>query len=413
VTRLPARREARSADTLTGKLHLLIGDSSGAGVPVNEFSASGVSAVSACVKILANMVSVLPLKLMRSTASGSEVVVNHPAARVIRQPSDLHTGGELRALMETGKGFGGNGYARVHRVGKGDPVELEWLPPCDVEPYRPSGTRMIAYRINGRREHLTRYDVIHIRGMSLDGVSGISPIRQLRNSIGTSIAQSEAAGRLMRNGTTFPGYMTSPDAMSKDQIEDARREWDEKHSGAANSGRVPIMWGGWEFKQTNGMSMVDAQFLESRRFELEEIARAYGIPSFMINDTTKTTSWGSGMQEIIETWLKVSLDGLLVHWEESVGYTLLTSDEIAAGFHFKFNRRKLLEQTPEKQAAFLTAMRSIGAYSVNDVRRKVDENDLADPEIGDNYALPFNNTGGAAKAAQETPPVEPSNEPQP
>jgi HK97 family phage portal protein len=164
------------------------------------------------------------------------------------------------------------------------------------------------------------------------------------------------------------------------------------------------MAGGWDFKQTNGMSMVDAQFIESRRFELEEIARHYGIPSFMINDTTKTTSWGSGMQEIIETWLKVSLDALLVHWEDSVSYTLLSADEIEAGLHFKFNRRKLLEQTPEKQAAFLQSMRSIGVYSVNDVRRKLDENDLADPDIGEDYTLPFNNTGVAAAAKAATSP---------
>lgn len=398
---IPKRREARSEDRMETRLNVIAGDS-GAGVSVNQTSATGVSAVFACVKILSNMVSVLPLKLMRSTSTGTEVITNHPAARVVRQPSDLHTAGELRSLMEIGKELNGNGYARVHRSGNGNPAELEWLPPGDVEPERPAGTRIIKYVVNGERYPFTRYDIIHVRGLSVDGVRGVSSIRLLRNSIGTSIAQSEAAGRLMRNGASFPGYLVSPDSLTPDQIKDAREEWSSAHSGAANAGRTPVLWGGWDFKQTSGMTMVDAQFLESRRFELEEIARHYGIPSFMVNDTTKTTSWGSGMQEIIETWLKVSLDALLVHWEESFSYTLLTADEIEAGLHFKFNRRKLLEQTPEKQAAFLTAMRSIGAYNVNDVRRKIDENDLIDPSIGEDYTLPFNNTGGAATEKAET-----------
>ena len=168
------------------------------------------------------------------------------------------------------------------------------------------------------------------------------------------------------------------------------------------------MWGGWDFKQVSGMSMVDAQFLESRRFELEEIARHYQIPSFLINDTTKTTSWGSGISEMIQSFHKVCLNPILVHWEESFDYTLLTTEEIRKGYHFKFNRRALLEMTPESQAQFLQAMRGIGVYSVDDIRRRLDENDLDDPSIGKNYTLPFNNTGGAAQAQASEPQSQPT-----
>lgn len=405
VVRLPQRRESRSswtaAQPLHGRLHDIVGAPSGAGINVNEASATGVSGVLACVKLLSNLVGTLPLKLMLATSEGSEVVTNHPAALVIKQPGELHTGSELRTLMEVGKGLGGNGYCRVHRNGSGDPMELEWLAPCDVTPRKAERQRMIAFHVNGERQPLTRYDVVHIKGFSVDGVVGLSPVRLLRNAIGTSIAQSEAAGRLMKNGTTFPGYMTGPESLTPDKLKDAREEWDKHYSGFANTGRVPIMWGGWEFKQTHGMSMVDAQFLESRRFELEEIARHFQIPSFLINDTTKTTSWGTGMAEMMQSFLKICLNPILVHWEESLDYTLLTGEEIRKGYHFKFNRRALLELNPEQQAAFLQAMRGIGVYSVDDIRRRLDENDLDDPAIGKNYTLPFNNTGGAAQAQAE------------
>ncbi len=402
--KLPKRREKRSAtDSLKGHLSLVVGQQSGAGVPVNEVSATGVPGVLACVKLLSNLVGTLPLKLMLTTTKGSDTVTDHASALVVKQPGELHTGSELRTLMEVGKGLGGNGYCRVHRSSFGEPRELEWIAPFDVEPKYAKGQRMVSYHLRGERLPLTRYDIIHVRGFSLDGVVGISPIRMLRNAVGTSIAQSEAAGKLMKNGTNFPGYMVSPESLTPDKLKDARAEWDAHYTGATNAGRVPIMWGGWEFKQTHGMSMVDAQFLESRRFELEEIARHYQIPSFLINDTTKTTSWGTGMAEMMQSFLKICLNPILVHWEESLNFTLLTSDEIRQGLHFKFNRRALLELSPEAQAAFLQAMRGIGVYSVNDVRRRLDENELEDPSIGANYTLPFNNTGGAAQAAQSDP----------
>jgi len=415
ILRLPPRREFRSSlsssytltDPLKGQLHVLLNSQSGAGIAVNESSATGVAGVLACVKLLSNLVGSLPLKLMRQTDKGSEVVTDHASAQVVKQPSEIHTGSELRTLMEVGKGLGGNGYCRVHRDGMGDPVELEWLSPCGVDPRKVQGQRMVAYHVQGERQPLTRYDIIHIKGFSTDGVVGLSPVRLLRNAVGTSIAQSEAAGRLMKNGASFPGFLTAPDSMTKPQLDDARQQWQSQSAGALNAGKVPMLHGGWDFKQTGGMTMVDAQFLESRRFELEEIARHYQIPSFLINDTTKTTSWGTGMAEMMQSFLKICLNPILVHWEDSLNYTLLTSDEQRAGLHFKFNRRALLELAPEAQAAFLQAMRGIGVYSVNDIRRRLDENELDDEYIGNDYTLPFNNTGGAAQA-KETP-----NEPEP
>lgn len=406
--KLPERRDGIGAETrshgdsLKGKLHLLISEN-GAGQLITENTAANVAAVSACVRLLSDMVAMLPIKLFKTTPKGSEEVRDHPAARVMATPGDLHTSFELRSLMETGKGYGGNGYARVYRAADGSPQELEWLKPCDVEPERIKGNRFVNYKINGITTALTRYDIIHVRCFSQDGIKGMSPIAHLRNAIGTSLAQSNAAGSLMKNGTAFPGYLTSPDSITKEKLDDARAEWQAKYTTAANKGTIPMLWGGWEFRQTNGMSMVDAQFVESRRFELQEIARWYGIPSFLIGDSTASTTWGSGITEQKLGFLTFCLEPHLEGWEQSLDYTLLTPDERAAGYYFKFNRRALLQAAPEAQANFLQTMRSIGVYSINDCRSYLDENELDDETIGGDYTRPLNNTGGATPATKAEP----------
>lgn len=402
---LPANQEFRSAGDFKNNFHMLLMEPTASGASVNEKSATGVAAVTACVGLLADMIAMLPCKLYRKTDKGREEMSQHPAALTLRMPSETHTGFELRQLMEYGKGLGGNGYARVHRHATGQPRSLQWLEPSEVDPkevIRANGEKIITYHHKG--ETLTRYDVLHVRGFSLDGIKGISPVRMLRNSIGNSLAQTEAAGRLMKNGTAFPGFLTIDAQLKAEQIEDARREWDAKHSGARNSGRVPILHGGWKFNQTNGMSMADAQFLESRRFELQEIARLYRIPAFLIGDTTSSTTWGSGIEQQNLGFLSYTLNPHLEAWEQSLDMTLLTTEERKAGYYFRFNRAALMQVTLQAQAQFFQTMRGIGVYNVDEIRAKLDENALDDAEIGQDYTLPFNNTGGAAQAkADESP----------
>jgi HK97 family phage portal protein len=158
-----------------------------------------------------------------------------------------------------------------------------------------------------------------------------------------------------------------------------------------------------KFTQTNGMSMVDAQFLESRRFELQEIARIYGIPAFLIGDTTSSTSWGSGIEQQTLGFLNFFLDPHLVSWEESLDASLLTEEEKRAGFFFKFDREQLANVALEAKASFYQTMRNIGVFSVNDVRAKLEEPLI---EGGDDYRQPFNANAAAAKA-EEKPTQEP------
>jgi HK97 family phage portal protein len=386
---------------------IFVGSSSSSGAAVNTHTALGVSAVTACVGLLADMVALLPCHLVRETDRGDVPFKNHPAAQAIERPGDLHTSFEMRQLVQTGAGLGGNGYARVHRDGAGNPGELEWLSPVDVCPQRLTGQRFITYRVNGERNLLTRYDIAHVRALSTDGIMGRSPVTMLRESIGTSIAQREASGRMISNGARFGGVIEAPAALRKDQLEDVRREWAARHEGAGNSGKTPVLWG-VQFKAVGGMSARDAEFIESRRFELQEIARLYRIPPVLIGDTTAATSFGAGIEQMNLALLAYCLNPWLVNWEQSLNYTLLTTDELRAGLRFKFDREEIAAVALQAQAAFISTMRTTGVFSPNDSREWLGYSKSDAPGMDDARA-PLNSSSSGTPANE--PAADPKTEP--
>lgn len=383
-----------------------LGATSASGASVTESTAATVPIVMACVGVLADMIAMLPLKLYRKTADGREEASEHPAHRLVSQaPGELHTPFELRQLAQSGVALGGNGYVRVFRDRFFQPAELQWLRPIDVQPelLRTRSGRLFArYHVKHESAPLDRSSLVHVRALSTNGLTGLSPVRALRESIGLSLTQREQAGKIYANGARFPGYLTAPPTLTKQQVDYSRDEWEAKQSGTANAGKNPILWGGWQYTATNGMSLADAEFLQSRKFERTEIATLYRIPEVLFGNTDKTSSWGTGIETLTNGFLAFSLGPWLVNWEQALGYTLLTSDELAGGYYFRFTRGALLQVALEAQAKFFREMRDIGVFSVNDVRRKLEENDLPD-HIGDNYGLPFNGSGGR--------PAEPAAEP--
>jgi HK97 family phage portal protein len=373
----------------------------------------GVAAVLACVSLIADMVAKLPIELLRKTTDGPKPITNHPGIQLMAGvPHELHTSFELRKLMMTGKLLGGNGYARVFREATGDPYAIQWIEPCRVSPRmveRPNGERIVLYHVDGQRDVSTRYDLIHTKGESRDGIQGVSPIRLLRESIGTAMTQTEAAGAMMKNGARWPGFMTVDGNPKPDDLKQIRDEVNANLMGAVNAGRIPVVGGAIKFSQLNGMSMVDAEFIESRRFELQEIARHYRIPPFLIGDSTASTTWGTGIEQQTLGFLNFCLDPHLIAFEQALNYTLLTTAEQKKGYYFRFDRDELASVSRMDTANYFNTMRNIGVYSVNDIRRKLDEPIISAADGGDNYALPLNSS---AKAAPEPSP-QPQPEPDP
>lgn len=371
---------------------------SSSGARVNESVALTLPAVNACVGILSDMIGLVPCKLYRKTAENSREEANdHPAAALISgSPNGHHTEFEFRRFIQTGVGLGGSGYGRVYRDSFYRPGEIQPLRPCDVRPEQLQSRRII-YHIDGERNPVTRADLIHIANLSADGFTGISPVRAARESIGMAITQRESAGKMFANGARFPGYMTTDQPRNPDQLTSAADEFERRNGGTLNSGKTPFFANGWKYVAVQGMTMQDAEFLESRKFERSEIAMMYRVPEVLIGSTDKTSSWGTGIEQLTLGFLNFCLNPWLTNWEQGLAITLLTADEIRQGYYFKFNRGALLQAALQAQSEFFRTMRDIGVYSINDVRRKLEENDLPD-SIGDDYARPFNGSGGTAAA---------------
>jgi len=360
-----SRAEKRSGDQ--GTLADLLGERGPIGAAVTSQTALGLPAVTACVRLLGDMVSALPLALYQRTPSGPRLCADHPAHYVVNFPGELHHSFGLRSLVMTGVLLGGNGYVRVHRGALGQPEELEWLSPLHVRVERLRGHRFLSYRIEGESAVYSSRDILHVRALSTDGVRGLSPVRLLRESIGTAISQREKAALLMDRRMGFEGVLEMPPEATPEQVAQMREFWTRRHQGLGNAGVVPILQGA-AFKAIGGMSAADSEFLENRRFELQEIARLYGVPGFLIGDTTASTSWGSGIEQQNLGFLRYSLNPWLINFEQALGGCLLTREEQRRGYHFVFDREELEGAWLPAQASFVTSMRNAGIFSVNDAR---------------------------------------------
>jgi len=391
----PAPAQARSfaAGTFTD---LLEARRSGGGA-VTQQTALGLPAVASCVRLIGEMVARLPVGLYRKSSQGPVGCPAHPAHQVVNYPGELHHGFGFRRLLMVGALLGGNGYARVHRSALGEPAELEWLSPQRVQVERLKGQRYLTYRIEGESGLFTARDILHLRALSTDGVRGHSPIALLRESIGTSLSLRTRASGLLDRSAQFNGVVKLPPEATPEQVQQMREFWTRRHQGPGTEGIVPILQGA-EFQSIGGMSAVDAEFLKNRVFELQEIARLYGVPAFLIGDPAATT-WGSGIEQLNLGFIHYCLDPWLINFEHSLNATLLTRAEAAGGYFFSFDREELGTQTLPSQSAFIASMRNSGVFSANDAREWLGYPRVPAPEMDYYQTVPVG--GGPLDQAGE------------
>lgn len=356
-----------------------------------------ISAVYACVRILAESVATLPLKLYRKQ-DRTRTEQSLPLARMLgTEPNRNQTSFEFREMMQGHLGLRGNAYARIIRSPQGVPLSLEPLHPADVSVHESDRfTDQYFYRVKG--ETLAPYQILHLRGLSSDGISGLAPVTLLRDTMGLALSAQKHGLNQMQNGARPGGVIETPTPMKIEQVERLREEWNKHHQGVTNSGRPAILYGGMKWQQV-GLTNEDAQFIESRKFDVEEIARAYRIPLHMLQSTEKSTSWGSGIEQMTLGFVTYTLLPWLVRWEQALNKALLSESQKANGYYFKFIVDGLLRgDFKTRTEGYRTAIES-GWMSINEVREKEDMNPI-DGEIGDQHYRPLN-TAPAEQLPQE------------
>ena len=376
------------------------------GKPVNERSAMQMTAVYSCVRILAEAIACLPLHLYKYSENGcKEKATEHPLYRLLHdEPNPEMSSFVFRETLMTHLLLWGNAYAQIIRNGKGEVIALYPLMPNKMTVDRDENGQIYytyqrateeAHTMNGSSVKLLPYDVLHIPGLGFDGLVGYSPIAMAKNAIGMAIACEEFGAKFFANGAAPSGVLEHPGTI-KDPSR-VREAWQSQFGGSSNSGKVAVLEEGMKYTPIS-ISPEQAQFLETRKFQINEIARIFRVPPHMVGDLEKS-SFSNIEQQSLE-FVKYTLDPWVIRWEQSMTRALLTLDDKKEYF-IKFNLEGLLRGDYQSRMNGYSIARQNGWMSANDIR-ELENLDRIPAELGgDLYLingnmLPLGNAGAFA-----------------
>jgi len=386
---------------------LTTGTSTKTGKAVNEFNALGNTALAACVGILSETIATLPLHIYRRVGRNRELADDTPLADLLRRPNPEMDPVQFRETLQSHVLTWGNGYAEIEYNGAGRPIGLWILPPDRTKAYRDKRLGLYYVTEIDRKSYvLPPENVFHLVGLGYDGIEGRSPIRLHREAIGLSRATEEFGASWFGNGSRPAGILSHPGTLGIDAKKNLKKSWDAAHSGLSNAHRVAILEEGMRWDQI-GIPPEDAQFLETRKFQIEEMARIYRVPLHLIQHAHGATSWGSGLEELGQGLVTYTLQPWLVRWEQRIASRLMTEAERAT-YYAKHSVEGLLRGDSEKRANFYSRMIQSGVYSLNEVRDLEDRNPI---EGGDVHLIPLNLVPLDQAEARPTAP-EPRSEPE-
>lgn len=362
------------------------------GKRVNERSAMQMTAVYSCVRILSEAVASLPLHVFRYTEGGSkEKCTDHPLYKLLHdEPNPEMTSFVFRETLMTHLLLWGNAYAQIIRNGKGEVIALYPLMPDRMTVDRDSSGQLVyeytissddAPTVKGSSVKLRPSDVLHIPGLGFDGLVGYSPIAMAKNSIGMAIACEEYGAKFFANGAAPSGVLEHPGAL-KDPAR-VRESWNATFGGSSNANRVAVLEEGMKYTPIS-ISPEQAQFLETRKFQINEIARIFRIPPHMVGDLEKS-SFSNIEQQSLE-FVKYTLDPWVIRWEQSLKRALL-SDEEKNTYFFHFNLEGLLRGDYQSRMNGYAVARQNGWMSANDIRELENLDRIPTEEGGDLYLV--------------------------
>ena len=378
-------------DRTTGSNYSFFFGGTTSGKPVNEHTAMQMTAVYSCVRILAEAVAGLPLHLYKYTASGGkEKALSHPLYFLLHdEPNPEMSSFVFRETLMTHLLLWGNAYAQIIRNGKGEVIALYPLMPNRMSVDRDSSGALYytytrysdeAPTMNGMTVTLRPSDVLHIPGLGFDGLVGYSPIAMAKNAIGMAIACEEYGAKFFANGAAPGGVLEHPGTIKDPQK--VRDSWNAAYQGSSNSHRVAVLEEGMKY-QPIGISPEQAQFLETRKFQINEIARIFRVPPHMVGDLEKS-SFSNIEQQSLE-FVKYTLDPWVIRWEQAISRALLRPDEKKLYFA-KFNVDGLLRGDYVSRMNGYATARQNGWMSANDIR-ELENLDRIPPELGGDLYL--------------------------
>lgn len=357
-----------------------------AGVAVTEQTALTLSTVFACVRVLAESVASLPLLTYRRLANGGkERAENHPLYPLLREQANPEmTSFELRETLIAHVATWGNGYAEIEWDRAGRTLALWPLNPARMTVERKGGVLVYQYALSdGGVVQLPAYRVHHVRGLGGNGVQGFSVVRMAMNSIGLALGTEEFGARFFGNGARPGGVLKHPGRLSDTAYERLRKSWTDAHEGLSNAHRLKILEEGLDY-QAIGVPLNEAQFLETRKFQVVEVARWFRIPPHMIGDLERATFSNIEHQSI--DFVVHTLRPWLVRSEQALMRDLLTPEEQRTYF-VEYLVDGLLRGDIASRYQAYSIGRQNGWLSANDIRQFENMNPIVGGEV---YLLPLN-----------------------
>ena len=382
-----AEPRATLAQPNTTLLEALGAARTASGVEVTADSAMRMSAVAACVRLISESIASLPLHVYERGDQRRRVVTG-PATRLLHdEPNPLMSSFTFRETLAANVLLHGNGFAAIIRNGGGDAIELLPVPSPSVTVRRASAQLVYDVRLDGVQSFTVgQADMLHVPGLSFDGLLGLSPIRYAAQSIGLGLAAEQYGAAFFGNGSTPSGYISLPGKLSKDQASAMRDAWFSVYGGVKNAGKTAVLFEGGKFERIS-IPPNEAQFIETRKFQISDIARWYRVPPHMIGDLERATFSNIEHQQL--EFVMHTLRPWLVRIEHELNRKLFPSsmDGTPGGMLCEFNVDGLLRGDVKSRGDYYVRGRQWGWLSVNDIRRLENMEPL---DEGDVYLQPMN-----------------------
>jgi HK97 family phage portal protein len=357
------------------------------GKTVNADSALYSSAVVGCVRVLAETLASLPLVIYKKRPDGGKDTADgHPLYPILHDsPHPMLSSFEFRELFMGHLSLRGNSYAFKEQNNAGLILSLTPLLPQNMTPeVAPDGKSKIYRYISGegRPEVFKDSEIWHLKGLSTDGIIGLSPVSLAREAIGMALAAEDYGARFFNNDARPGGILTSPGKLQPDAAKRLKESVEEASTGA-NRHRLMVLEQGLDWKQV-GLSQTDSQFLETRKLQIEEIARIYRVPCILIGHSNSTSTFASAEQFML-SFVIHTMRPWVVRWEQSINMHLLTASDRKQGYFAEFKLDALLRgDTASRYAAYSQAIAS-RIMNPNEVRALENMNPY---DGGDEYKNP-------------------------
>ncbi len=380
------------------------------GKPVSKQNALQVSAVWACILIRANDIARLPLIPFLRLKPGLEAADQHYLWPLCQHEANpRQTAYRFRHLMQTWLDLWGNAYAEIEMNGRGQVTGLWPWRPDRVAIFRandkdPNGSLIYRYKFDDKSTvDLPADQILHIRGLGIDGITGLSPIEMHKQTVGLSMAIVEHGARFFGNGATLSGYLEHPGSLSDKAKKSLQEWWEGQHQGLSNAHRTAILEEGMKY-HASGATMVDAQYLETMKFTIEDIARIYGVPLHKLASLSDQTN--NNIEQQARDYIDSCLGPLTSNWQQEMEFSLLSARD-RDNYCLLFQLDHLIRGDMAAQGTFYGTMIDKGVMTQNNVREKLNLNPLKSP-LADQ---PWKQIA-TAPANEYTPPA-PKNEPPP